>query len=187
MDLGFLFSGNTKRDTFMKHRDAVIEIIRRIPVSPRNNKVGYVMPNIFQPLQSNENTVIENLQTAKPPSTKVVDVKKTLDKSIELFQTKNGARDGTKKVLIAFVDDEALNFDVSSITPTLQELVNQGVRVVLLQPPNSLTLNLLPKDVRDYIQRADMDSKNVKSILDTLLNQLNEGYYLLYQFTILFR
>lgn len=174
MDLGFVLSDNTdQRNIFTKQRDAVIEIIRRIPVSSRNNKVGYVTSNKVQPLTSDESTIIRNLQTSYP--SKDSDIRQTFKKSIELFQKGKGARDDKRKVLVAFVNDEVLNYDVSEIIPVLENLKNQGVKVILLQPPNSLSLDLLPSDVAQNVDRVDVDSTNAKSILDKLLNQLNEG------------
>ena len=174
MDLGFLLSGtNDKGEIFTKQRDAVIEIIRRIPVSSRNNKVGYVMSNTIQLLRSDESAIIRNLQIADP--SKGSDIKQTFEKSIELFQEKNGARDGMQKVLVAFVNDIVLNYDASNIIPALQKLINQGIKVILLQPPNSLSLNLLPADITQNIQRDEVDLNEIKSILDKLLTQLNEG------------
>ena len=174
MDLGFVLSGNTdQRNIFTKQRDAVIEIIRRVPVSSRNNKVGFVMTNKIQPLSGDESTIIRNLQTSYP--SKDSDIRQTFKKSIELFQKSNGGRDDKRKVLVAFVNDEVLNYDVSEIVPVLENLKNQGVKIILLQPPNSLSLNLLPSDVAQNVDRVDLDSSNVKSILDKLLDHLNEG------------
>ena len=174
MDLGFVLSGNTdQKNIFAKQRDAVIEMIRRIPVSSRNNKVGYVTSDKIQPLTSDESKIIRNLQTSSP--SKSSDIKEVFEKSMELFQKGKGARDDKRKVLVAFVNDEVLNYDVSKITPMLRNLKNQGVKVILLQPPKSLSLDLLPSDVAKNVDRVDVDSNNAKSIMEKLLNQRNEG------------
>ena len=165
------------KNTFPKQRDSVVEIIRRLRMQPGNpdtyNKVGFIDHERLFPLTTDKTYILRNLQKSKPISDP--DIKNQFERSVKFFTQQNGGRSSVPKVLFAFIDDLILNYDANSIVSSLKRLLDQGVKVVLLQSGSSYSLQILPTFIKDRLDRVDVDIDDLSDILEKILSQLNKG------------
>ena len=181
MDVAFLLTGD--RDTFPKQKQSTIEAIKKLPVSSQRNKIAFIVQSddrgSKQPLTFDKPRVVQKLQNKAIPTSNQPSIRQILDKSVELFDTKNGGRPGVPKVLMAFVNDKVVGYDANAIERPLKKLVDRGIKVVLLPIDGGYSLDILPTNIKDNVDQVkDLDKDDdIKDILEKILNSLKNGYY----------